>query len=262
MLSEAIKYLTTPCSSHLRSMGYLKELIALEARFGRCQTAWLRHLQKTKSVICDAVNAVDRHEKAVVLGAGILSDMPIEVLSKEFETVVLVDLCFLKQTQKNLRHYDNIVWQTSDITGVAAPLYQWVSENQSSDKFPTPAQPKDITLDDADLVISANLLSQLPLIPVQFLRNKKPSLDEETIIKFAQDIVRNHLEFVDTCPGTICLISEVERQIYDEARILKTEDPLWGHAVEISGEEWIWDVAPKPEVSRDYGVRNRVRGSF
>ncbi len=261
MLSEAIKYLTTPCASHLRSMGYLKELIALEARFRRCQAAWLPHTQKTKSVICDAVNSAERKGKVVVLGAGILSDIPIEILAEKFEIVVLVDVCFLKPTQRNLHQHTNIKWQTSDVTGVAAPLFQWVRENQPSDNFPVPAPPRDIILNDADLVISGNLLSQLPLIPIHYLRKKKPSLEEETIIKFARAIIRNHLEFLDTCPGTICLISEIERKIFDGQCILETEDPLWGHLFAKKGEEWLWDIAPMSEISHDYGVRNRVRGS-
>ncbi len=206
MLSEAVKYLTTPCPSHLRSMGYLKELIALEARYRRCQIAWQPHIQKTKSIICDAVNAVTRNKKVVVLGSGILSDIPIEVLSEKFDTVLLVDVCFLEKTRKQLSQHSNVEWQAMDVTGVAEPLYNWAKGNQSSENFPVPSPPPDIMLDDADLVISSNLLSQLPLIPMQCLRRKKSHSNEETIVEFAQGIVRAHLEFLDTCPGTVCLI--------------------------------------------------------
>lgn len=261
MLSEAIKYLTTPCSHHLKSMGYLTELIALEARFKRCQTAWLPHTQKTKSVICDAASTVMETKKVVVLGSGILSDIPIETLSETFETVLLIDVCFMKQTRKHLSLYSNIDWQAADVTGVATQLYSWVKNNQSNKAFPVPIQPNDINLDDADLVISSNLLSQLPLIPLQFLRRTKPDLDEKVITKFAQDVVRRHLEFLDTCPGTICLISEIERQVCNGSNILNTEDPLWGQSLDHGGEAWFWDVAPKSEISRDYEIRNRVIGS-
>lgn len=261
MLSEAFKYLTTPCSPHLKSMGYLKELIALEARFKRCQEAWHPHIQKSKSVICDAANNAARTKKVVVLGSGILSDIPIEVLSETFESVVLVDVCFLKQTRKRLSPYSNIEWQVADVTGVAEALYSWINNNQLNDVFPVPTLPTGINLDDVDLVISSNLLSQLPLIPLQFLRRTKPDLDENIIVKFAQDIVRAHLEFLDTCPGSICLISEIERQICDGPSIQKIEDPLWGQSLKHNGEEWSWHVAPKSEISRDYEIRNRVIGS-
>lgn len=261
MLSEAFKYLTTPCSPHLKSMGYLKELIALEARFKRCQAAWHPHIQKSKSVICDAANNTTKTHKVVVLGSGILSDIPIEMLSKTFETVVLVDICFLKQTRERLSPYDNVEWQTADVTGIAGPLYNWVNSNKSHEAFPVPTLPIDISLGDADLVISSNLLSQLPLIPLQFLSRAKPDLDEKIIVKFAQDIVRAHLEFLDTCPGSICLISEIERQICDGPNIQKIEDPLWGQSLAHDGDEWFWHVAPKSEISSAYEIRNRVIGS-
>lgn len=261
MLSEAVKYLTTPCPSHLRSMGYLKELIALEARFKRCQTVWQPHIKKTKSVICDAANAVTGNKKVVVLGSGVLSDIPIEVLSEKFDAVLLMDVCFLEKTRKQLSQYSNLEWQAADVTGVAEPLYNWAKGNQSSENFPVPSPPRNIMLDDADLVISSNLLSQLPLIPMQYLRRKKSKLNEENIVEFAQSIIRAHLKFLDTCPGTICLISEIERQVYDGQRILKTEDPLWGQSLDLDGEAWFWNIAPKSEISRDYEIRNRVIGS-
>ena len=262
MLSEALKYLTTPCPAHLRSMGYLSELIALEARFRRCRSHWLPHLDKTKSVIVDAVAAAERHRKAVVLGAGILVDIPIDFLCDAFNTVQLVDVCFLRGTRRSLRHHANIEWTTCDVTGVAGPLHAWAIGGRHADTLPVPALPGDITLDDADLVVSANLLSQLPLIPVAYVRKRDPRLDEAAVFRLGQDIVKCHLDFLETCPGTVCLISEVERRLCDGPRILETEDLLWGLLPDRDGEEWFWELAPKPEISPDYDIRNLVKGSY
>ena len=262
MLSEAFKYLTTPCAPHLKSMGYLKELIALEARFQRCQMAWEAHLEQTKSVITDAVNATSHRNKVVVLGCGILSDIPIKTLSESFETVVLVDVCFLEQTRKNARPYTNIEWRECDITGVAHPLYAWATKSPDTDDVPVPSIPRGLSLDDADLVISANILSQLPLIPTAFLRKTPTRLREDTLSKFSRDIVQSHLAFLETCPGTVCLITEIERQFRDGADILETEDPLWGYRLEYEGAEWVWDLAPRGEASPKYEIRNRVIGSY
>ncbi len=262
MLSETFKYLTTPCASDLKSMGYLTELIALEARFQRCQTAWQPHLDQTKSVITDAISATERREKAVVLGAGILSDIPIKTLSESFEAVALVDVCFLRQTRKLAKPYANIEWLDCDITGIAAPSYTWAPKSADTDKLPLPSIPSNLLLDDADLVISANILSQLPLIPTAFVRKTNAALSEDTLSRFSQDIVKNHMAFLATCPGTVCLVTEIERQVCDRSNVIETEDPLFGVDLKIDGPEWFWDLAPKGEMSKNLTVRNRVIGSY
>jgi len=262
MISEALKYLTTPCPRPLRAMGYLTELIALEARFRRCRSHWQPHLDKTRSVIAEAVSATARYDKVVVLGCGILTDIPIDLLCTTFAEVQLVDVCFLRQTRNALRQYANIQWRLCDITGVARPVYDWVAGKPDAESPPTPTSPGDITLAGADLVISANILSQLPLLPLEYLQKKKPDLDEETLFGFAEGIVKHHLEFLQTAPATICLISEVERQMCDGQTVVEREDPLFGVPLVQSGEEWFWDMAPKTETAGDVDIRNRVRGTY
>lgn len=254
MLYEALEYLTTPCPSHFKSMGYLKELIATEARYKRCRTAWHPHLEKTKSVIRDAIDVTAGRAKAVVLGAGILSDIPIHALTKSFDQVVLIDVCFLKQTRKGLREFTNIELLNHDITGIAEAVY--------AGAVPDPRLPNELSLSDADLVISANILSQLPLIPTDYLQKVISTPTEEILLEFSHGIVANHLALLETCPGTVCLISEVERQFFDGDHIIKTEDLLHGYELQMHGTEWLWDLAPKGEVSKDYAIRNRVVGGY
>lgn len=253
MLSETFKYLTTPCAPHLKSMGYLRELIALEARYQRCRTAWQPHIENTQSVIADAVAATRQHKKVVVLGAGILSDIPIKILSDSFETVLLVDVCFLNQAKNLTQQYTNVVYQTTDIMGVAASLY--------AGEIPIPSIPGEISLTDIDLVISANILSQLPLIPISYLQNTQPQLSEEKVMTFGCDLITNHLAYLETCPGTVCLISEIERQFCDEDRVIEIEDPLCGYDLNLDGKEWLWDLAPKGEIPKDFAIQNRIIGA-
>jgi len=261
MLQEIYKYFTTPCAPHLKSMGYLKELIALEARYKRCQVAWGPHIQKTKSVIIEAATHVEQNNKAVVLGSGILCDIPIDVLSKRFETVHLVDICFLKSTQNFLRRYPNVTFQAADMTGLARPLYEWARHPTPDEAMPVPECPEDIQIDNADLVISANVISQLPLTPLQYLRKEVPTLSEPKLAKLAHNIIKAHRAFLINCPGTVCLISEIERRYIDGDRTIETEDPLWGHSIKPDGDEWSWTVAPRSELSDAYELRNRVVGS-
>jgi len=253
MIFEAFQYLTTPCPLPFRRMGYLTELIATEARQSRCRSAWAPHLEKTRAMISAAAGAASGNEKAVVLGGGLLTDIPLRVLAAKFATVVLVDVCFLKQTRRNVWRHPHIEMQTCDITGVA--------EAARRGEMPGPVVPDTLSLEDADLVISANVMSQLPLMPLAYLRKRHRLRDAEAARKFAEGIVRAHLDLLKTCPGTVCLITEVERQFLNASYVIGTEDPLWGVKPDMKGgDEWLWDVAPRPEASSDFDLRNRVRG--
>jgi len=221
MLFEAVKYLTTPCAPHFKSMGYLHELIAMEGRYHRCRTAWRSHLEQTKSVIKDAIRQTVGSEKAIVLGAGILSDIPLHALSTHFRTVELVDICFLNVTKKQAQQYSNVNLRTADITGLAANLH-------TNAEIPAPSIRDDPDLTEADLLISANILSQLPVIPVLYLQKKNPELEQVELTAFERHIIENHIELLNRCPGTTCLVTEIEREFLDDDRVIKTEDLLSG----------------------------------
>lgn len=255
MLLEALKYLTTPCAPHLKSMGYLHELIAMEGRYHRCRTAWQFHLEQTKSLIKNAIRHTAGSDKAIVLGAGMLSDIPLHALSTHFNTVELVDICFLKSTKKKAQQYNNVQLRAADITGLAANLH-------ASAEIPAPSIPDDTNLTDADLVISANILSQLPVIPVLYLQKKNPGLKQGELTTFERDIIESHIEMLNRCTGTTCLITEVERTFLNDDRVIETEDLLSGVELGIEGHTWLWDLAPKGEASPDYAIRNRVIGMY
>ncbi len=51
MLAEWLRHLTTPCPPKLKRMGYLKELISIDARHKRCFEPWAPHLKHCKQVI-------------------------------------------------------------------------------------------------------------------------------------------------------------------------------------------------------------------
>lgn len=254
MLREALAYLTTPCDPHLRTLGYLRELIATEARFRRCHAAWRPHTENTRSVIRDAVARTERRGRAVVLGAGILCDIPLDTLAEAFDQVCLIDVCFLRATRRQVRAYPNVTLHTQDITGVAAPL--------ARGEIPVPPFPEGLSLADADLIVSANVLAQLPLIPVEHLRKIRPASDDETLLGFGRAIVDGHLSLLESCPGTICLISETERFVSSERGEPYVEDPLWGVEIPFDGPTWDWRLAPPGEIAGGVTVVDRVRASI
>ena len=112
----------------------------------------------------------------------------------------------------------------------------------------------------AGLVISANLLSQLPLLLVDRLENRCPWINAETRMGFARSIIDHHLALLQNHSGQVCLISEVMRLVHDDGRATEKIDPLFGAALLYEGEEWWWDIAPRPELGPDFDVKLRVLG--
>lgn len=243
-------------------MGYLRELIALEARYKRCRAAWRTHLDNTQRVIIEAINSTRQRDKAVVLGAGILSDLPIKTLSDSFQIVELVDVCFLRQTRKYVRPYSNTILRTCDITDIAQSLYDWAQQDTNVAATPAPGIPDNFDLKNTDLLISANVVSQLPLIPIDFLRLHASHIEDESITAFARKIIENHVALLRSSSGTVCLITETERQFCNGDRVLETEDPLFGYPLNMDGDLWMWDLAPRGEESTEYAIRNRIVGTY
>jgi len=119
MLIELWKYFTTSCSAEARRMGYLSELIAIESRFQRRRLSWLPHLARCCEFIRGEIEPLpgNRRRTALVCGAGLCNDIPVAEVASRFETVVLVDLLFLRSTLTEIASYRNVKPVRSDVTG-------------------------------------------------------------------------------------------------------------------------------------------------
>ncbi|MBC8242194.1 MAG: hypothetical protein H8E30_17210, partial [Alphaproteobacteria bacterium] len=186
MLYEVYQHLTTPCPHPIKDMGYLKELIGMMARHRRCQAAWLPHLNQCRDWIIKSMQGCEKRSRVVVLGSGLLNDVPLDELSRGFEQVVLVDILHLPLVRKALKAYDNVELIEADISGFVGALYRHVNEDAPLVLPDNPAMPTD----RADLVISLNVLSQLPILPMEFATSKKKPLDVTTPTR----LIAAHLE--------------------------------------------------------------------
>ncbi len=258
MLAEWLTYLTTTCPRHLREMGYLRELIALGVRYRRRHRAWTGHLDQCRGLISEAARASTRRRKAVVLGSGLLHDIPLADLAGLFGEVVLVDVMHLRLPRRKARGLANVRFLDNDFTGVVKAVHAHVN---AGGPLPLPVS-GGLPEDDADLVVSANVLSQLPLLPAQYLECKSPRHSGQEIADFSRALIQCHLAALTDVSGTVCLITEVERQIRDGGKTLRSEDPLHGVPIPFEGKEWIWDIAPRPEVDPAYDLRYRVVGGY
>ena len=257
MLAEWLRHLCTRAPAHLRQMGYVRELIAIEARHRRCRAAWAPHLENCRKLILDAAEDVNPGQ-VTVLGSGLLLEVPVEELSNKFEDVALVDIFHMPAVERRVRALSNVRLVTEDLTGVVEPVFRHRTEGRAGSLPPPQVDTGGETewLNGADLVVSANLLTQLPLLPMGLVQGK------EEAEAFARRIIDHHMDLLGRLPGRVALMCETERVISDGDEVLQSIDPLFGATVPAAGKikRWTWDIALRPEITRHMDLRFRMAG--
>ena len=116
-----------------------------------------------------------------------------------------------------------------------------------ADQLPRPISPTVEPPEDIDLVVSANVLTQLPVTPLQYL-DRHLSLPADDLDLYARAIMQAHLEQLD---AVCCLLAEMEiAHLAPDGTVLETIDPLRGLTLPPTHDSWHWTVAPRGEVSR------------
>ena len=256
MLLDLLAAALTPCPWHVRRMGYLRELLGIKTRFTRCRAAWEPHLERTRSVIRRAAALCPQRRKAVILGSGMLFDVPLDDLARDFREVILVDLIHPPRVRWRRRRLGNVSLLQADVSGVAEQVYRVAKVSGAK----LPRFEPSLFLDDpeVDLVASVNLLSQLPYLPAEYLQKRWNYLRRE-IEAFAHDVVAAHLAYLRRFHGVVALIGDLERLTYDRAgKLIERLDALRGVSFPEPREEWEWHLAPRPEGHREYSYHRLV----
>jgi hypothetical protein len=258
MIADWLEYLATPCPWHVRAMGYVHELIGIKARYRRCRAAWQPHIERSKSVIRKAINKCQQRRKAVILGSGLLYDVPIDELASSFRDVFLVDIVHSLSNRWRCRGGRNVHLVAADVTGIVEALYRGaIIQNRSGPPDATP----NLFLDDPeiDLFASVNLLSQLSYLPKKFLLAQR-SMPESRISALTNDIIFKHIAYLESFDCIRVLITDVERlKVSQEGQIIGRAGTLGDVDLEGPGEEWTWDIAPCPEADSYYSFQRRVK---
>ena len=239
-------------------MGYVRELRALRARRNRCRSAWHSHLDRTRAVILDAAAQCEQRRSALVVGSGLLFDIPLEALSRQFESVVLVDIVHAWSVHRQAARFSNVRLLPLDVTGVVERCHALARRRSPA---PLPQRPVEcFTGEGFDLVASVNILSQLPVVPNGYMSRRIRALAEADTKEFSRALVVNHLDWLCSFQGIACLVTDLERLCYGECGLASREESLWGISLPEGGRDWMWDLAPKPEMYFHLDVRHRVGG--
>ncbi len=250
MLWELAQTLTTPAPWRLRRLGHVRESVRLRARSRRCRAAWALHLAAAHAIVREAVHVCPGRTRAVVLGSGLLDDVPLEHLAAAFATVVLVDAVHPWPARRRAGRLPNVRLATANLSGVGP---------DGTLRDPLADLPGQGLLGQepglqADLVVSANLLSQLPILPLDRLGSRAPP-------GLGADILRAHLAALPRLGRQVCLIADTEAQeIGRGGRVFERYGLLHGVPLGAPAREWDWELAPFGEESRRYRVVHRVVG--
>jgi hypothetical protein len=253
MLAEWLLYALTRVEPWVDKMGYREGAVRLWSRARRCRTAWAAHTERTRAEVLAGIEACARRRTALILGSGVLSDVPLAELSARFERVVLADIVHLPTIKWRANRFANVTLATVDLTGVGQGL-------AASTERPWPAPGSAFGHDDPtiDYVVSLNLVSQLPLTPCDRVETAL-GLAEGAADAYGQAIVAAHFAHLRGFRGRVLVLGDRQRVYRDrEGRVFETEDALFGVPIPAPDAEWDWDVAPLGEADRRYSIRNRV----
>jgi hypothetical protein len=245
MISEALKWVLTPCSSWARESGLLHEAIALTARHARCRAAWQSHLENTKSVIETAISNCRQHRKVLVVGSGPQLDLPLDALAQTFDQVVLLDA--VHPLKSRIKWYKNVRLLDRDITGIWSVLLDNPTEYVDAD-LPVQTQTFAHDENEIDLVISLNLATQLSSMPLSYLAGQKIVVDPGQAHVFRKAILEAHMNWLLAFEAQRCFMldrgchigaaTDVGAQEFDFCEGIEFPKPDC---------EWDWQIVPTGE---------------
>ncbi len=251
MLAEVFFWVTTPCRFDHRRLGYLSAAISLWARGSRCRRDWSDHEARAKAAILAASGDLTQLRTCVVLGSGLLRDVPLTDLAATFATVLLVDIVHLWPARLQAMRHRNVRLIELDLTGTTDLLLGRASG--LSDPLVRLQQDASI-----DLVVSATCLSQLPLGPEAILARRKHS--SYVPVDIARQIIERHLDGICRLPGRICLVTDTQVMTRNRAGVVtEREDLLEGVRLPAADSQWNWTVAPFGEYAPDEELVHEVR---
>jgi hypothetical protein len=151
-----------------------------------------------------------------------------------------VDLFHPLSVRWHVRRYRNVRVVAADVTGTLEGV--WLAAEEGLATLPRSCPPP---LEGADLTVSLNLLSQLPVMPEQYLLRRRGH-DPDVITAYCRDVIRAHLAHLESLPGVVALITDVElRTVSQAGQEVAREGTLYGVELPYRGREWEWTLVPR-----------------
>lgn len=223
MILEALNFAATYLVSGRRKAGEINSSVRLWARARRCARDWAEHEANCKAFI--HAHLPERGRVAVVLGSGLLRDVPIRELAQAFDEVRLYDLQHLASVRLGALGLRNLRFLQRDLSGGL-----------------------DFLHDDpeVDLVVSANLLSQLGVAAARM--EADPAA-----------VITRHVEGLRAMAGQRLLLTDVVFDlVLSSGAVIERSDLMHGVELPPADATWPWSVAPIGELDPAYKAVHHV----
>ena len=257
MLHELFTYLSTPCEPSVRRMGYLYEAIAMRGRYRRCRADWDGHLDRSRHAVLETASACRTHGAALILGSGLLLDVPLAELAERFQEVVLADIVHLPHVRRHARRFGNARLVPYDVSTIAERLFMHIESGKRD--LPEPVLAELRLASAPSLVVSLNILSQLPVLPRQYALAYMAGLQEDDLQAWCRRIIASHHAALRALNCNVCLIADYAYTKRNRrGAVLEEGSTLHGFELPTPAAGWTWPIAPLGEQSRSYAKELRV----
>ena len=261
MLEEALRWLCIDTSKHAQCLGYRKEAAAPHVRHRRCTPFWRTHLETTRqALMTSAALSYGSGGFAVVMGAGMVRDIPWQQLLEGFDEIHLVDIAFHPEARAlHHRYRGRVQLCEMHITDYVTPLARHPKRVPEMKVM----LPRNLVqkMGNARWVASVNLLTQLPLVPCAWLL--RPGVAQHVVEAVGMRILHAHLQSLRAASSTVCVVAEVRDTLGQKSgEIVDTMErstfiqsalrPRAWHVL----DRWLWTVNPPGELP---GAQNETR---
>ena len=225
MLFEAWDFLTTPAAFWARRRGFLHYSIAMAYRARRCSSAWSGHLENCRTEFSSFLSAFPEAKTLAILGSGLMIETPPELIPSGIEIIYLYDAVHTKEVRQKIQkspHSEKFILQEIDLISPELPI-------------------------PVDLLVSANLLSQLPLHAPSQLQGKQNR----------KNIQEQHIKLCQKSASNFLLYSDLKMNFRDNQGDLIQQEKT----VDITANwknNWLWNLAPAPETDKNYSIELEV----
>lgn len=220
-----------------QKMGYFSDQEGIMRRYIREVQYWEPHLNHTKEFILNSAQSKIRN-KVAVLGSGWLLDVPLEELSTMFKEVWLFDIKHPYPVQSRALKLGNVRLVETDVSGFACSVYFTCRE---ADPFNIHRLSPAVSFDlkDFDYVVSCNMLNQLDILLIDYIR-QKTRLEKAEEQQLRKKVQQFHLSLLPEAKS--CVVSDIEElSVSIKGEVLETKplvfDPVIYKPQEYS---WIW----------------------
>lgn len=215
--------------------GYYADQSGIIKRYLMEHDGWKGHLNQSRYFIKQSALFIGKKEKVAVLGSGWWLDLPIDFLTNRFKQVHLFDIRHPKQIVHQSAKYKNIYLHRVDITGgFIFKAFQAKSWSSFVNREQLPGE--KLALEGFDFVVSLNIMNQLDILLIDFLKKRFGNYSDEQIIR--EKLQQEHIQILPE--NKTCLITD-----YKEVRLGKNGNPL-------DEKKLIYTTLPLPQLEKTW----------